>query len=333
MVGAPREIWLAFSFHPAVWAIVLLLAVGYASLVRFSDRRAASWGRHPRALGRPVWFALGLLTLLLALESPIDEIGELFLFWVHMLQHMLIAFVAAPLLLLGLSGRFPPVPRWVGRPLRELVRGGRPAGGSAQSRPSLARSLAGALAWRALALFTHPVAAILVFNGVFSAYHIPSLYQAALADPALHALEHAALLVTAIFTWWPVVSPLPELPRLSPPARMVYVFVDGLGMTPVFAGVTFSNAVVYDWYAHAPRIMALTPLEDQQMGGIVMKLLGGAAFLFAFLEAFWAFCRTDADARGPRFLGDEADASLVLEERAHAAARALAEGGGGRRRP
>lgn len=306
MVTVPANDLLMWHFEPTIYAGIAVTALLYAWLVRASRRRAAAGRRAAGAPGHPLWFYLGLVVLFLTLESPLDEIGERFLFWVHMAQHMLLAFAVAPMLLLGLRGRFPAVPDWVRGPVRAL-------------KPPTAPRIAAVLAWRALRFLTHPIVAILVFNGVFSAYHVPAVYQAGLASTTVHAFEHLALIVTALFTWWPVLSPLPELPSLSYPAQMVYVFLDGLGMTPIFAGMTFNSGVIYSWYAHAPRIMGFTALEDQQMGGIVMKVMGGAAYAAALLAAFYHWCRTDADATGPRFFADDADPELIAAERARVA--------------
>ncbi|MBE3590122.1 MAG: cytochrome c oxidase assembly protein [Firmicutes bacterium] len=275
------HLWLMWTWHPPVLAALGVATVLYTWLVLRSER-----ARPGARMGHPAWTYAGLFLLFLAMESPIDEIGELYLFWVHMLQHMIIAFLAPPLLLLGLNGRLPPVPEWVRGSLKDLPR----------KTPGRVLAVVG---WKLLRVACYPVVSVLLFNGVFTAYHVPSIYQAALADPNLHALEHFLLLLTGCFAWSRVFSPLPEMPPLSYPAQMAYVFLDGLAMTPVFAFITFGNAPYYDWYVHAPRISWLSPMDDQQLGGVVMKLFAGGVYLGVFLRAFYLWGREEraAEAR------------------------------------
>lgn len=275
------HLWLMWTWQPPVLVGLGLATALYTWLVRHSNRAYPD-----RKMGHPAWTYAGLLVLFIALESPIDEIGELYLFWVHMLQHMMIGFLAPPLLLLGLNRRFPPVPEWVRGSLRDLP------------QKTWPRVLA-VLGWKLLRFFCYPIVSVFVFNGVFTVYHVPSIYQAALANPALHALEHLLLLVTGCFAWSRVFSPLPEMPPLRYPAQMAYVFLDGLAMTPVFAFITFGSVPYYDWYVHAPRISWLDPLADQQLGGVVMKLFAGAVYISVFLRAFylWGIAERAAEAR------------------------------------
>ncbi|MDI3270096.1 MAG: cytochrome c oxidase assembly protein [Bacillota bacterium] len=245
-------LWLMWNWHPAVLVAVGLLAVGYPVLLR----RTGTQGRG----GSPWAFYGGLLLLLLSTESPIDHLGEIFLFWVHMVQHMLLTFTVPPLILLGLKGHLPDIPK----PLLPVAR-----------------------------FFTQPIVAALLFNGVFSAFHLPSLYEWAISNRFFHSIEHLALVGLAFLFWTPIIEPHRQLSHLSEPGKIVYVFLSGLLMIPVFAGVTFADVALYSSHADAPRIMRLTPLEDQQLGGIVMKLWGGLVYALVLVVAFYRWVAQD----------------------------------------
>ena len=176
----------------------------------------------------PVWrqvlFCLGLWTVYLSEGTPIHIMSELYLFSVHMVQHTLLTMVMPPLILLG-------TPEWA---LRPLLR-----------RP---------WAKRILRTLVHPVPALLLFNLIYSIWHLPVLYQAILLYHWFHAVQHAILVATALLMWWPVCSPTRELPPLSEPGQMVYVFLAGLAQIAAFAVITFADVVLYPFYEEAPRL-------------------------------------------------------------------------------
>src|SRR5690625_2764101 len=154
------------------------LAVGaYAWAIQYAKRRGdipeGETGHEGRYL---VPFLSGLALIFIAEGTPIHTLSEVYLFSVHMLQHVLLYFCAAPLLILGLPG-------WFARPWIE--------------RPRL---------YRALRLLTHPVVALVLFNLIYAVWHLPGLYQAALIDHTLHAVQHAMTMTVALLAWWPVVG-------------------------------------------------------------------------------------------------------------------------------
>ncbi len=194
--------------------------------------------------------------------SPLDVISDHYLFSAHMLQHMMLAVVVAPLLLIG-------SPAWFWRPIYQA--------------PVLGRLLS---------FLTRPVIAVVVFNVLFSYMHFPGFYELSLRNPTVHFFEHATILVTALFMWWPVFSPLPELPALADPIKILYLFVDGLLMMVAFATITFAPTPLYTFYEQAPRLIpGLSPLEDQQVGGLVMHYMTLLAYGTATLWAFWRWAR------------------------------------------
>ncbi len=218
-------------------------------------------------------FTAGVVVIFFALTSPIHVLGENYLFSMHMLQHVLLTLVAPPLLILG-------TPDWLIRPLL---------------RPNWA--------FRTARYLTHPIVAFGAFSIIFSLWHIPALYNSSLTNEAVHASEHIIMITTAIMMWWPLTSNLPELPRLSYPFQLGYLFLLSVAQIIVFATLTFAPEPLYDFYVNAPRIWNLSPLVDQQIGGIIMKIGGGALFLGIFITIFFkwfnqeeAHRKADADA-------------------------------------
>ncbi len=232
-------------------------------------------------------FTAGVLVIFIALLSPLHELSDSYLFSAHMLQHVLLTLVAPPLLILG-------TPDWLIRPLL---------------RPSWAFRLA--------RLATHPVVAFATFNIVFSMWHLPTLYNTSVTNHGVHIAEHLLFIGVAVLMWWPLTSRMPELPTLSAPSQMAYLFLLSIAQIMIFAPITFSEEPLYDWYVNAPRIWDISPLLDQQLGGIIMKIGGGALFITLLIVAFfrwfnWENRRTEAEGferrktgypstRGPEF--------------------------------
>jgi putative membrane protein len=217
-------------------------------------------------------FTLGMLTIYVAEGTPIHELSEQYLFSVHMTQHILLVTIAVPLLLLG-------TPAWL-------------------MRPALDHPLLGWLMRQA----TRPLVALVLFNGTLALWHLPQLYDWALWNHNAHILEHVMFFSTAIFLWWPIFSPLPELPRLSYPLQMLYLFVQSLVPGVIAALITFSDRLIYPTYGAAPRITSLTPLADQQLAGLIMKLAGTfALWLLATIIFFiWANREESEQPAAPR---------------------------------
>jgi putative membrane protein len=112
------------------------------------------------------------------------------------------------------------------------------------------------------------------------------LYEAALRDHNLHILQHLVFLTTAVIMWWPVLSPVLELPRIPHLLQMLYLFLLGIPMSVTGALITLSDSVLYPFYAAAPRVGGLSPLDDQQIGGLLMWVLGGL-MLWIVMTVIW----------------------------------------------
>jgi putative membrane protein len=201
-------------------------------------------------------FAGALLVLFLALNGPLHNLSDTYLFSAHMAQHLLLTLVFPPLLLYGTPGR-------VVRPLL---------------RPRWVRAVARAV--------TRPLAAAILFTAPIVLWHVPAFYEAALRNHNLHIVQHLVFLTTAVIMWWPVLSPVPELPRLPHLLQMLYLFLLGIPMSITGALITLSDRVLYPFYAVAPRVGGLSPLDDQQIGGLLMWVLGGL-MLWIVMTVIW----------------------------------------------
>ena len=261
--------WAAWHGHPSVIAGLLILLGAY--LVAVGPLRQRLGGPQRVDRGRMTVFLTGILVVFIALLSPLHEIGDNYLFSAHMVQHLLLTLVAPPLLLLGTPG-------WLLRPLLRSPR-----------------------VLRVARFVTLPVVAFVLFNVVFVMWHVPELYDFALRERGIHILEHSMFIVAAVIMWWPVLSPLPEVPRAGYLVQMVYLFVQPTVPAILGAVITFSDRVLYEWYAEAPRLWDISAHTDQEIGGIIMWVPGGLAFLLTLAVVFliWA-SREESEARGQR---------------------------------
>lgn len=272
---APGEAWGAWSWEPAVLVGVFVSAWLYA---RGTERvwRRAGVGRGVRR-GQAACFAAGIVVLLLALVSPLDALGGT-LFAAHMVQHELLVLAAAPLLVLG-------------APLVPFVWGLSPglrrrAGAWAKRRPVRA-------GWRAL---THPAAVWVLHAAAIFVWHAPALYQRTLTSEMVHAAQHASFLGTAVPFWWVLLHPAGRR-RLAAAAGVLYVFSTAVYGSVLGALLTFSPRPWYPDYAPGAALWGLSPLEDQQIGGLVMWVPGGMVYLGAALALFGGWL-LDAERRG-----------------------------------
>lgn len=233
----------------------------------------------------PAWQAtswlVGLAVAYLAVGSPLDQLGEDFLFSAHMVQHELLIYVAPPLLLAGL-------PTWM---IDGLL------------SPRLIRTV-----WRGL---TRPYVGGVLFTLTFTAWHAPGAYEAALQHKVIHVLEHVTIFATALLMWWPFLNHSRRVPAAGYPTRLLTVFLLMVGQLPVFAFLTFSTEVFYPTYLYAPRLegwldfepfrtILAEPLADQIAGGVIMKVCNMAASMILFGYAFlaWGYRSERTDGAG-----------------------------------
>ena len=246
----------AFDVHLSVLLGCLALLAGYWIAVG-PARRRFGWSEVGAGRGRALAWGAGVAVIFVALNGPLHALSDQYLFSAHMLQHMLLMLVMAPLLLLAL-------PTWLVQQAlrrRSVLRAGR--------------------------FLTHPAVAFIAYNVVFIGWHFPATYSAALVSHDLHIVQHLMFMTVALMMWWPVIAPAPELERIPDgPLLMLYVFAFAIPSTVVSALITLSDRVLYPWYDVAPRVTALGPLEDQRLGGLLMWIPGMLIFWVA-ITAIW----------------------------------------------
>jgi len=251
-----------------VAAIGVAYAIGY--------RRLSSRSAHPAALRRPAaLFVAGYVALVVALLSPLHTWGEV-LFSLHMVQHLLLLLVAAPLLLA--SGSMP-VMLWA------LPRQERSGVGALLSESSPTGKLLrfGATPWVAWLLFV---------LGQWL-WHQPAAYELALAYPLVHYAQHLYFFVSAVLFWWPVIGAPPIPSPLSYPARMLYVFLGWIPNSLLGAGITFDNGILYPHYAASAASVGVNPVSDQLWAGLLMWIPGDLVFASVLGFILAAFLRDE----------------------------------------
>jgi len=205
---------------------------------------------------RIVAFGGALVVLAVSLNGPLHNLSDGYLFSAHMVQHLALTLVFPPLLLYG-------TPAWVVRPL-----------------------LGPAWVLRLARRATRPLVAGTLFSVPITLWHLPQFYEAALEQHPLHIVQHLVFIATAVVMWWPILAPVPELPRASYPTQLIYLFALGLPMSLAGALITLSERVLYPFYAAAPRVSSLTALADQQMGGLLMWVVG-TIYLWVAASVVW----------------------------------------------
>ncbi len=231
--------------------------------------------RHPQnpvPRRRTVAFLAGMAALAFALLSGIDRYDTT-LFSVHMGQHVLLTLVAAPLI--ASSG-----------PITLLLRVAAPG-----TRRGL---LLPVLHARVVRVLTFPVVAWIIFAAVMWTSHFSPLFDAALEDPLVHDLEHAAFLGAALLFWWPALGVDPTPWRMPHPVRALYVFLQMSQNTLLAVVLVNATSVLYPHYATVQRAWGPTPFEDQQMAAAFMWVAGDLLFLGAIFAILLGWSRSEA---------------------------------------
>ena len=248
----------AWGFEPGV--IVPLLATGlwYARGALVLRSRSA----HAPRTAADAAFAVGWITLVLALVSPLHGLSEQ-LFSAHMIQHELLMALAAPLLVAARPG---PALLWALGPRVRL-------GVAKCVQAGIVRSV-----WRAV---TRPFAAWLIQGIVIWVWHVPALFEATLHSELVHAAQHLAFLGSAVLFWWSIV----HCPRTARGLAIVYLFTTAVHTGVLGALMSFARSPWYPDYASRAAAYGLSPLGDQQMAGLIMWIPASAAYLLAALAA------------------------------------------------
>ncbi|HEY2141688.1 MAG TPA: cytochrome c oxidase assembly protein [Solirubrobacteraceae bacterium] len=249
---------LSWTLEPGVLLGVAL--VGSAYMVRWrAVRRDTAPGV---AAAAPVWrlcsFLAALLFALIALVSPVDALADQ-LFFMHMIQHVLLLDLVPILAILGFT-------RVLLRPVTRAV--------------SEIERRAGPLA--------HPAFAVVLYVAVIWTWHVPAAYDLALRHPVVHVLEHITFVLAGSLYWWHLLSPIRARMRLGGMGPVVYMastklFVGALGM-----GLAFAPEALYPYYVHHARVWSLSAGQDQSIAGLTMaveqSLVMGVALVVLFMR-------------------------------------------------
>ena len=275
----------AFTLHPDVLLVVGAIAIGYwTALTRLGPALAPTGTQVATRLQRTC-FALGTFAVLLASSWPIHDLAEGYMYSIHMVQHLVYTMVAAPLLLLGTPAwlaRWILRPRWLFATVRTMSRF---------------------------------IPAIVTFNVVIVVTHWPAFVDLTLRSAIVHFLAHTVLLFSAFLIWMPLLSPLPEIPRLAPISRMVFLFLQTIVPTVPASFLTFGDHPLYRRYELLPKLWGLSALDDQLIAGLIMKIAAGLLLMTLIAVIFFRWVATeDSTPRRPDHGFD--DVGLLTEVKA-----------------
>jgi putative membrane protein len=276
--------WTNFTVHASTAIGIMALGAAYVLRARrgpsASDRFPVTAGDGSRATaaqldaaaarpgptaGQRASFVAGLLLLFLTLNGPLHDLSDFYLFSAHMVQHLILTLVVPPLLILGTPG-------WMLRPLLRNA-----------AMFALARRL------------TSIAACFLIFNTVLAFWHLPPMYNLALASHPIHIGQHLMFIAASVIMWWPLTSMLPELPRAPYPAQMMYCFLLVIPMSVISIYIAMADTLLYPAYATAPRVLGISPMEDQQYGGLIMWIPGGVFFYSVMTVVFFKWSSRGED--------------------------------------
>lgn len=278
--GTERWSWIAaWSFDPVVIALLVCAGLLYGGGLRRLRRAGTPF---PPRWATAFWAGLGVVAL--ALVSPIDAYADVS-FSLHMAQHLLLTFVAPPLLALG-------------APITLAMRA---------CRPERARSIAHVMRGPVGVALSNPFVGFAAFVGIPFAIHVSPVFDAALRDPWIHRAEHAAWIAAALVYWWPIVGRDPTPHPLSYPARLLSLFLAMPMMSFLALSLYVSGEPLYGTYSELPPPWGTRALVEQRWGAVQMWLVGNLALVIAIL--FVAVAWKHADDRAQRRLEARADAA------------------------
>lgn len=273
----------AHIWSPGWIAVTLIIAAAYTYLF-LTNRRLPYPGTKPVSWGQKLSFYLGLLLFYLAVGGPIDLLGH-FLFFIHMVKMAILYMVVPPLVIMG-------IPKWFYMYFKR-----------------------DRMFDRMLGFFSRPILANVMFAGLFSLYHMPFLFDLSMTHVVVKTIYTTVLFLTALLVWWPVLTPIPSHQDLSEFRKLAYLYLGAFLLAPSCALIVFANQPFYATYTDpetwatalglcisgdpgvilqtfgGPQFLGgVSPLEDQQIGGVLMKvtqeIVYGAALTYTFYK--WA---------------------------------------------
>ncbi|TSB46151.1 cytochrome c oxidase assembly factor CtaG [Alkalicoccobacillus porphyridii] len=298
-----ESVWTSFGFRalwtPELLVGIVILAILYGWLIHIEKKRVAV-DKHTK-LRHKLYFGLGLLALYGGWGSPFYLTGHMIMS-IHMLQMVLAYFVAVPLLLLG-------IPTWL---LEQM---------SAYLKKKGLQPV--------IRLIGNPILALFLFNGLFSFYHVPFMFDSLMQSPVLHSFYQYALLFAAVLMWWHMLAPLPSAYRLSDLRRIGYIFANGILITPACALIIFAPETMYATYTD-PLVWAnvmsyclpagseipmglfngpatfnlLDARMDQQLAGVLMKIMQEIVYGITIGYVFKQWLRKEKQQEGAVTISD-----------------------------
>ncbi|WP_416731422.1 cytochrome c oxidase assembly protein [Fictibacillus sp. JL2B1089] len=261
-------------FPPSIYVLAIILAFVY---FRFFARDKQ--GKKLATRWQQTSMIASLLLMIIIKGTPVQVLGHNYLFSVHMVQMAVLYLMIAPLMILAI-----PEVKWKNWLSKRTI------------------------FTRIFHFLTKPLLALLIFNAVFSLYHIPLVFDAAVSNPFIHYGYHALLLITAYTMWWPVLCPVKELDTLSDIKKIGYVFANGVLMTPACALIMFADFQLYETYRNVPQLYeTMTPKEDQHVGGVTMKIFQEVIYAFVLGLIFTRWVKKER-------LRDKADLELIKRQ-------------------
>jgi putative membrane protein len=271
-------LWLQWHWDSGVLLLLAALCAGYFAGIGPLRRRYH--------LGEPATrqqislFVASMALIFLTLVSPLDAIGNDYLFSAHILQAFFLTTVVPPLLLKSLPDwLLNPVFRWP--PLRRRFRG-----------------------------FSFLFLATFLFNATFMFWLIPALYNPAVRQAPLHDFQSLTFLLTGLLNWWPLITPVRDAPRWPQPIQLLYLFLDGIPLGLLCVILFFVDHPIYSAYAHAPQLWGISPMADLQLGSIILYVPGLFIDMVVLSVIFFKWlARQEEEARRREDAEDEARAT------------------------
>lgn len=274
-------------WSPYFFSAILLVVFFYFTLAALCKKSFLT--EAPPSKVQAGFFCTAMALLYIVKGSPLDLLGHI-MFSVHMLQMSILCLIVAPLLMRG-------IPVWIYEKFVQL--------------PIVAP---------VFRLFTRPVIAVSGFNVIFSLYHIPAVFDQVKVVPLLHSVYTIVLFIFAMFMWWPLLQPLPGEYPLNGLKKIAYIFASAMLLTPACGLIIFANAPVYKTYSDgamwltsmhlcvpaeklstlgrygSPAIFSPLPaLEDQQLGGVIMKMVQETVYGIMLARAFFDWAKKEQE--------------------------------------
>jgi putative membrane protein len=267
--------------HADVWLVIGLIASGYVIALTRLGPALAPRGSPVATSFQKVCFGLGLLALLVASDYPIHDLGEHYFFSVHMVQHTVYSIIAAPLLLMGTPAwlaRWLLSPRWLLKSVRYMTRF---------------------------------IPATILFNIVVIVTHTPLVVDAALGNGLIHFAVHVLVFGSALIVWMPLLSPLPEVPRLQPLAGMAFLFLQSIVPTVPASFLTFGERPLYRFYETVPRLWNVSAIDDMRVAGLIMKIVVGFSLWIVIAIIFFRWYNAEEAGTAPRRVSRDLERELM----------------------